>query len=246
MCALIPGCRLSADDMLARVNSVLLDASMDGFLQATEKAEDRRKLKQALGAAEKLARLLNDPGVSGAVHMSWDRRYERGDASGDPDYRIFERVGADMPKLIEHLALAVETTPERDKRRDEALQGLVTGLALIWCDAAGEGMAYPSWNDAAECYNDPLDKFLDFLAVSTANLFLEGAPSGEVVRHRLRDAVELGEVPQKIAQPRLFQHPGSRIIDAVALDNEVTDDDFHKDPRPADRNHSLGSGRRAR
>ena len=97
--------------------------------------------------------------------------------------------------------------PEDLLRLDDALAELVTSLALLWVDATGEPMSYPGFDDATGRYGVAFVAFLNFFTAATDCAFVDDAPTDEAIRHKLREAIERGDISQKSARPRLSQAP---------------------------------------
>lgn len=201
--ATIPACRLSAADLDARLTWILRTFEGNELIRSVERGEDRRKLAQTMAAAEKLQGLLWNDGVRSAAMMALVRQ------AGDEvmDGHAFFEVRERLPELIAELKHALETPRDVDVRRDDALAELVTSLALLWVDATGEPMSYPGFDDATGRYGVAFVAFLNFFTAATDCAFVDDAPTDEAIRHKLREAIERGDISQKSARPRLSQAP---------------------------------------
>ena len=125
-------------------------------------------------------------------------------------WRIDEIEGADQPD---------------DVRRDTALSELVVQLADIFVEATGCSICNPTYNPVTGEVSDAFVKF--FRAVIPDKVAL----TDEALRHRIRNAIEVGDIVPKKVQRCLYPTPPVASNAIVTEQSEVTDDDQRTDRR---------------
>lgn len=181
-----------------------------------ERAGDKRKLEQALGAAEKLRRLINEVPTIHALSAGADR--------AGLDVHAWARATVALDDHLDaYIALgeaAIDAPPPGDIRRDEPLNNLLMALGAVYTAATGQGVVM-TYDPVAAEVSGP---FFAFIRIATAPVLGPKPPSDEALRARVRELIELGRIAPKIVGRRLYRSAGDGATDPVArLNDEVTD-----------------------
>lgn len=185
-----------------------------------------RKLQQAEDALEKFATISASPEFLEALAAGIGRAMLAGAITPDEVDDALTVGPSGVHKLARLLAIANVRT-ETDPKEDLPLRYLVMALGLIYKAVTGEGVPYPGYDDAR---GEPAPhRFLAVVRLCAAEVMTPHTPSDEALRHRIRNAIEFGDIPaaggtqQNFAASRLYQFDADAANQPVTQTNEVTD-----------------------
>ena len=225
-------CGLGRDELAERLEGIYGRFVWATSTRAEARAANFRKLEQLDGAIRKTRRLLAEPGIREALLVGIERQYQLGELDLDDvpmpynTLRPLEKALARAEPIIEK---ALSTPALEDPRRDVGTLKLVAELMSLSMEVTGAPIAIPR-HDAMTGAVD--GAFIDFFRLAMVGMFRDEPPSDEAIRHKVREAVELGEVVQKIVEPRLGQRAGDGTIEPVTQSDEVTHDSEADRRRP--------------
>lgn len=221
---LIPKCRTEPGLLRERIEFALnIFVGTDRLKNALVKS-DIVKLRQALSAAQKFRSMWDNQLIVSSMIKGAARTFNSELANGlgnDEADRLREAMGQvlriersdsfrrNLDCIVEGLEAAVTVRSGNFGFLQNPLNALVVLLAQIYVDATGEPMSTPGPNEMRDPpYSDEFVLFLEYFDVATMPVF-EGRkrPSNEKIRHRLRDALDRGEVPKKEVPKKLDYEP---------------------------------------
>lgn len=217
----IPGALLAREDLASRLRSARGAFGLQRSGELEERGANkaaREKLEQAIRASNKLVKLLEDPDVGVVMSAAAHRRYQLGDAEARQGSDVMFFALGILPGLVEKMELARDTPSIGDKRREDAMRGLVVALAKLFEEATGESLRQPTYDPVTGAISG---EFVQFLRASTDDISEVRSKSDEALRHYIREAFEGGEIGEKKTGPRLCANtahvPKTRITEATEV-----------------------------